>query len=254
MLCTVTDRNPVTITAYVAQVYANQLRRIAESAPHRILVTSIAATMVVEGPSRIPVNGSAQLRAVVTFARAASPAPQLQYTWTDQNSGLRLGSSSALTVTKAVAGSYPIKVEAYAVAQGTRTKVAEASRVVIVEDVQRATSKPATPIDDRKAPPAINTPPPASTDRAEADWVAEYRSLLPGALAVDKKPWQTKVEILSNAEQAKPGQYKVNYRFYCLVEQGPDKGKEYVCSEFEGMFDLEQVKSAVLAMRARGKK
>jgi len=83
---------------------------------------------------------------------------------------------------------------------------------------------------------------------SEDQIVAEYRSLLPAALEKNKKPWHTHIKI--NANAVKQGnRYRVNYQAFCLIEQGPDKGKDYACSEFETVLDLDGIKAAVADMK-----
>ena len=94
-----------------------------------------------------------------------------------------------------------------------------------------------------------NTQPgPASSGNSEEQIVAEYRSLLPLALDKNKKPWHTRINLIANAVKQGTG-YHVNYQALCLVEQGPDKGKEYACSEFETVLDLNGIKAAVADMK-----
>jgi hypothetical protein len=91
-------------------------------------------------------------------------------------------------------------------------------------------------------------PGPASGGNSEEQLVAEYRSLLPLALEKNKKPWHTRINIIANAVKQGSG-YHVNYQAFCLIEQGPDKNKDYMCSEFETVLDLGGIKSAVADMR-----
>jgi hypothetical protein len=105
----------------------------------------------------------------------------------------------------------------------------------------------------RKPEPKSEIPPPAAAKSGptEDQIVAEYRSLLPAALAMDKKPWHTRIEIIANADKIRPGEYKVNYRTYCLIEQGPDKGKDHACFEYDAVLDMGQIKTAVADMRRK---
>jgi hypothetical protein len=105
----------------------------------------------------------------------------------------------------------------------------------------------------KKPVPKPEMPSPAVTNSGPTDdqILAEYRSLLPASLAMDKKPWHTKIEIIANAEKIKPDGYKVNYKTYCIIEQGPDKGKDYACFEYESVLDMGQIRSAVADMKKR---
>jgi hypothetical protein len=91
-------------------------------------------------------------------------------------------------------------------------------------------------------------PGPPSDGNSQEQIVAEYRSLLPAALEKNKKPWHTRIKIIANAEK-QGDKYHVNYQAYCLIETGPDMGKDYACSEFETMLDLGGIKAAVADMK-----
>jgi hypothetical protein len=93
------------------------------------------------------------------------------------------------------------------------------------------------------------TPPPAG-ESAEDKTVAEYRSLLPAALQADKKPWHTRTDIVANAVKTGTA-YRVAYNTYCLIESGPDKGKDYSCYQFDSVLDVGALKTAVTDMRRR---
>jgi len=92
------------------------------------------------------------------------------------------------------------------------------------------------------------TEPGPSAGSNEEQIVAEYRSLLPLAVEKNKKPWHTHIKINANAVKQGNG-YRVNYQAFCLIEQGPDKGKDYACSEFETVLDLDGIKAAVADMK-----
>ena len=91
-------------------------------------------------------------------------------------------------------------------------------------------------------------PGPSSAGSSEDQIVAEYRSLLPAMLEKNKKPWHTHIKIIANAVKQGNG-YHVNYQAFCLIEQGPDKGKDYACSEFETVLDFSGIKAAVADMK-----
>jgi hypothetical protein len=80
--------------------------------------------------------------------------------------------------------------------------------------------------------------------------VAEYRSLLPAVLQKEKKPWHTRTEFLANALKTGNG-YRVAYKTYCLIEKGPDAGKDHPCYELDTVIDLGELKKAVADMKRR---
>lgn len=106
---------------------------------------------------------------------------------------------------------------------------------------REATTAP--PVERRR--PAAGPSPEGGSDQ---QIVAEYRSLLPIVLEKNKKPWHTRINIVANAVRQGSG-YHVNYQAFCLIEEGPDKGKDYMCSEFETVLDLGGIKAAVADMR-----
>jgi len=91
-------------------------------------------------------------------------------------------------------------------------------------------------------------PQPGGTNEEEA--VAEYRSLLPAVLQAERKPWHTRFEFLANAVKTAAG-YRVAYKTYCLIEKGPDAGKDYACYELDTVLDVGAVKTAVADMKRR---
>ena len=99
------------------------------------------------------------------------------------------------------------------------------------------------PVERRRTEPG-----PSSGGTSEEQIVAEYRSLLPLAVEKNKKPWHTHIKINANAVKEGNG-YRVNYQAFCLIEQGPDKGKDYACSEFETVLDLAGIRAAVADMK-----
>lgn len=108
----------------------------------------------------------------------------------------------------------------------------------------RATAGAAVPPVDRRQ----TQPGPATGGSSDEQIVAEYRSLLPAVLQKNMKPWHTRINLIVNAVKQGNG-YRVNYQTYCLIETGPDTGKDHMCSEFETVLDLGGIKSAVADMR-----
>jgi hypothetical protein len=114
------------------------------------------------------------------------------------------------------------------------------------------TSDPGKRAEGEIVPPSTDRrrsePGPSTSGGSDEQIVAEYRSLLPIVLEKNKKPWHTRINVIANAVRQGNG-YLVNYQAFCLIEQGPDKGKDHMCSEFETVLDLGGIKSAVADMR-----
>jgi pimeloyl-ACP methyl ester carboxylesterase len=90
---------------------------------------------------------------------------------------------------------------------------------------------------------------PIGKPSSEASVIAEYRSLLPRFLQANKKPWHTRVELVHNATPVANG-YRVNWVTWCLIEKGPDTGKDYHCFENDSTFNFGQISQAVRDMKA----
>jgi hypothetical protein len=110
------------------------------------------------------------------------------------------------------------------------------------EPVNKVGERPIVPPSDRRRET------PSSGTGSDEQIVGEYRSLLPQVLQKNKKPWHTRINIVANAEK-QGDKYHVDYQTYCVIETGPDTGKDYMCAEFETMFDLAAIKSAVADMK-----
>ena len=117
--------------------------------------------------------------------------------------------------------------------KNTAAKISEAAKVG---------TEPARPTTDR---PRENAP-----ARSDEEIVAEYRSLLPQILQKDKKPWHTRFNIIANAEQ-QGDKYHINYQVFCVIETGPNAGKDSMCFEYETMLDIGGIKAAVADMKRR---
>lgn len=89
-------------------------------------------------------------------------------------------------------------------------------------------------------------------DSGVPDLVAEYRRLLPQHLQTNKKPWHTRIELIRNAEPEGGDRYRVHWATWCLIEKGPDTGKDYLCFENDSALSLGQIGQAVREMKAAG--
>jgi len=103
---------------------------------------------------------------------------------------------------------------------------------------------------ERLAAQRPKAPAPQSSGTSEDQAVAEYRSLLPAVLQAERKAWHTRFEFLANAVKAGAG-YRVAYKTYCLIDKGPDTGKDYACFELDTVLDIGAVRSAVADMKRR---
>ncbi|MGZ5437470.1 MAG: hypothetical protein ACXW3F_15555 [Pyrinomonadaceae bacterium] len=121
-----------------------------------------------------------------------------------------------------------------------------------IKTAATGTSDPGNRAGGEIVPPSTDRrgsePGPSRSGGSDEQIVAEYRSLLPIVLEKNKKPWHTRINIIANAVKQGNG-YRVNYQAFCLIEQGADKGKDYMCSEFETVLDLGGIKSAVADMK-----
>ena len=69
-------------------------------------------------------------------------------------------------------------------------------------------------------------------------------------LKAERKPWHTRFIIIANAVKEGSG-YHVAYQTFCLIDQGPDKGKDYTAFEYHAVLDFGTIKSALPDMKRR---
>ena len=84
----------------------------------------------------------------------------------------------------------------------------------------------------------------------EQNVVAEYRALLPRFLQANKKPWHTRIELVHNATSVGGDVYRVNWATWCLIEKGPQAGKDHLCFENDSTLTLGQIGQSVREMKA----
>jgi hypothetical protein len=104
--------------------------------------------------------------------------------------------------------------------------------------------------EDNERLAATRTRAPAPQSIGEEEIAAEYRSLLPVVLQTERKPWHTRFDFVANAVKTGSG-YRVAYKTYCLIDKGPDTGKDYICYEFDTMLDVGAMKAAIADMKRR---
>jgi hypothetical protein len=103
---------------------------------------------------------------------------------------------------------------------------------------------------ERLAMARTRAPAPQSGGTSEEQIASEYRSLLPAVLQAERKPWHTRFDFIANAVRTGSG-YRVAYKTYCLIDKGPDTGKDYACYEFDTTLDVGAMKAAVVDMKRR---
>lgn len=79
----------------------------------------------------------------------------------------------------------------------------------------------------------------------ESNVLVEYRALLPRYLEATKQPWHTHIDVIANATPMGSDRYRVNWKTYCLIERGPDVGKDYLCFERDDALNMGQISQAV---------
>ena len=83
------------------------------------------------------------------------------------------------------------------------------------------------------------------TQHGETDMLAEYRALLPRFLQATKSPWHTHIDLVANATPMNGDRFRVNWKTYCLIERGPDAGKDYMCFERDDALNMGQITQSV---------
>jgi hypothetical protein len=190
-------------------------------------------------------KGKCQLNFTATGILRLSPNSTAQFPTLENNSGKGNG------VMKMVVGKSVKNLRELVLGEGNifelREKWIADNYVPAPPDVvaQRAKEDAA-----RLAAQRPKAPAPQSSGTGEDLAVAEYRSLLPAVLQAERKPWHTRFEFLANAVKSGTG-YRVAYKTYCIIDKGPDTGKDYACFELDTVLDIGAVKSAVADMKRR---
>ncbi|MGQ9623172.1 MAG: PKD domain-containing protein [Candidatus Caldatribacteriaceae bacterium] len=80
--------------------------------------------------------------------------------------------------------------------------------------------------------------------------LAEYRLLYPEYL-----PWfynyKGRIELVANAEEVGLNLYRVAYKLWQIIEEGPRKGEEYVAAYLDLNFTLEQLEADLALMKEK---
>lgn len=181
---------------------------------------------------------------VMVTAAISGWSGQSQFKWS-LPSGSSCGNAPSCSLLFNRAGTYTVTVSATALVNNSPAATKTASKTIIIRDgvdKNYQQSKPKPPIQQPAAP---------QKEPGEDQIVAEYRTLLPASLSFDKKPWHTRFDIIANAAKVKPGEYRVNYMTYCIIDKGPNKGKDHKCFEYNAVLNLGQIRSAVADMKKR---
>ena len=104
-----------------------------------------------------------------------------------------------------------------------------------------------TPIEETP-PPSTFTPVPTPDEETHRQQVlAEYRSIYPGYLSWFHK--NGRIELIANAEEVGPNQYRVAYKLWQIIEDGPRKGEEYEAVSLDLNFNLGQLEADLAIMK-----
>jgi len=191
----------------------------------------------IDGPGDIAVGQVANLTATI---KGWNGNASLE--WLLPNGLACAANRTTCAVSFARAGSYRVGVVVTALSGGKPVARRTTAGTINVHEAVR----------EQPRPPARPTPrsDTRSAEPSDAQWVAAYQALLPAVLQAERKPWQTHIDMLANAVAQGRG-YHVNYKTFCVIENGPDKGKDYPCFEFDSVLDLGQIKTAVADFRRR---
>ncbi|MCX7730663.1 MAG: hypothetical protein N2205_05560 [Candidatus Caldatribacterium sp.] len=118
------------------------------------------------------------------------------------------------------------------------------------EEALRMTSRPTPGSEDTTA-----TSTPGEEEEAH-DALTAFRSLYPEYLRwYYRSTPSSRVEILANAEATGDGKYRLAYRLWQTIQDGPRKGEEVVAVSFEAIRTLGELESSLKSMReSLGKK
>ena len=104
-----------------------------------------------------------------------------------------------------------------------------------------------TPIEETP-PPITFTPVPTPDEEAHRQQVlTEYRALYPQSLRAFHK--FGRVEVIANAEEVGPDLYRVAYKLWQIIEDGPRKGEEVEAVSLDLNFNLGQLEADLVIMK-----
>jgi hypothetical protein len=67
----------------------------------------------------------------------------------------------------------------------------------------------------------------------------------------DGAGFPSRIDLIANATPIGNGSYRVAWKTYCLIEEGPDAGKDYPCFENDNALNMGQISQAVREIKSR---
>jgi hypothetical protein len=126
-----------------------------------------------------------------------------------------------------------------------------------LESLPTSTGSDAVSFDTTVPDSTISTPGRVSSSVAEEPKTPEailaaFRAVYPAYLKWwHHEPPPPRIEILANAEPVGDGKYRLAYRLWRTVEDGPHKGEEYVSLDYEVVQTLEEIEALLKYMQEK---
>ncbi len=189
------------------------------------------------------------------YLQSDNPPPEVRYIWDFGDGRIEETDGTSLTHTYDSEGEYQIRVQMKDSSTGKILAVAKGKAHIspqeeISEGMEPITPKPTSTTDvtliEETPPQTLYTPAPAPDEEARRQQVlAEYRSLYPRYVSwfYEHDGVPGRVEIIANAEEVGPDLYRVAYKFWQIVKDGPRKGEEYVGASLDLNFSLKEIES-----------
>lgn len=168
--------------------------------------------------------------------------PQVVYLWDFGDGSVTETGGTSLSHVYAKEGEYHLRVTMQD--PGTKSILAIARGKAYILPAQAET----TP---KEGPLTPDLSPPVEDEKAHRQRIlAEYRLLYPEFL-----PWfynyKGRIELIANAEEVGPDLYRVAYKLWQVVEEGPRKGEEYVAAYLDLNCTLEQLEADLALMKKK---
>lgn len=197
------------------------------------------------------------------YVQSDNPPPEVRYIWDFGDGRIEETDGTSLTHTYESEGEYRLQVQMKDSSTGKILAVAQGKAYIspqeeISEGMEPITPKPTSTTDvtliEETPPQTLYTPAPTPDEEAHRQQVlAEYRSLYPRYVSwfYEHDGVPGRVEIIANAEEVGPDLYRVAYKFWQIIKDGPRKGEEYVGASFDLNFSLGELEASLENMKRK---
>lgn len=193
------------------------------------------------------------------YVQSDNLPPGVRYIWDFGDGKIEETDSTSLTHAYESEGEYRLQVQMKDSNTGKILAVAQGKAYISSpEETPEFTPKPTSTTDvtfiEETPPPALSTPVPTLSEEARRQQIlAEYRSIYPSYISwfYEHDGVPGRVEIIANAEEVGPDLYRLAYKFWQIIEDGPRKGEEYVAASLDLNFSLGELEAQLEDMKKK---